>query len=105
MRDRAFYLDCIKWRAYSKGGIAPDFYKVLDRHDESKRYWLFRAAHQIDAHSAMVACGWDPGHTGWREYSNSKWIAYIALYANYEYLSQDSRLCFVNIQSIAQESR
>lgn len=62
IRDRAFYLDCVNQRAHSEGGIARDFYKVLARHDESRRYWWFRAVHQVDAHMAMVACDWNPRH-------------------------------------------
>ncbi|OBT67922.1 hypothetical protein VE03_02584 [Pseudogymnoascus sp. 23342-1-I1] len=84
MRDRAFYLNCIKRRAYSEGGIALDFYKALDRPGESRRYWWFRAVHQLDAHKAMVACDWDPGYTADvnnpKLNSNSNSMAHVGLY-------------------------
>jgi hypothetical protein len=59
-RDRLFYLDCVRERACSEGGIARDYYQLLARSDECSRYWWFKAISQADIHKAMCACDWDP---------------------------------------------
>ncbi|KAK4150671.1 hypothetical protein C8A00DRAFT_36730 [Chaetomidium leptoderma] len=38
-QDRAFYLECVKTRAQREGGIELDYYRVLSRGDEPRRYW------------------------------------------------------------------
>jgi len=58
--DRKFYLDCIKERADAEGGICQQYYRVLSRKDEPRRYWWCAAASRIDVHRAMAGCGWDP---------------------------------------------
>ncbi|KAB5570378.1 hypothetical protein GE09DRAFT_1171077 [Coniochaeta sp. 2T2.1] len=58
--DRTFYLQCIQGRATREGGIALDYYRVLEREDEPSRYWWFTAASRIGIHKAMVSCGWAP---------------------------------------------
>jgi len=59
-RDRQFYLDCVRDKACSVGGIAQDYYQLLARPDECSRYWWFKAINQVDVHVAMCACNWDP---------------------------------------------
>lgn len=59
-RDRKFYLQCIHERAVAEGGILEDYYRVISREDEIKRYWWIAAASQIDVHVAMVSCKWAP---------------------------------------------
>jgi hypothetical protein len=36
--DRTFYLKCIHGRAAREGGIALDYYRVLEREDETSGY-------------------------------------------------------------------
>lgn len=43
-----------------EGGILEDYYRVISREDEIKRYWWIAAASQIDVHIAMVFCDWAP---------------------------------------------
>jgi hypothetical protein len=38
-RDRQFYLNCVKERASTEGGIELDYNQVLSRDDEVNRYW------------------------------------------------------------------
>jgi hypothetical protein len=59
-RDREFYLNCVKERAASEGGIVDDYYRLLARSDECNRYWWFKAISQADIYEAMCACDWDP---------------------------------------------
>lgn len=59
-RDRAFYLECVRIRAETEGGIARDYSGVLARTDEVKRYWWYTAASRVDVHRAMAACSWEP---------------------------------------------
>jgi len=55
-RDRQFYLDCVRERACSAGGIAHYYFQLLARSDECGRYWWFKAISQVDIHKAMCAC-------------------------------------------------
>jgi hypothetical protein len=59
-RDRQFYLDCVRERACSEGGIAHDYFQLLARSDECRRYWWFKAISEVDIHEAMCTCDWDP---------------------------------------------
>ncbi|KAF2021332.1 hypothetical protein BU24DRAFT_19415 [Aaosphaeria arxii CBS 175.79] len=59
-RDRFYYLDCVREIACLEGGIARDYYELLARPDECRRYWWFRAVCQADIHRAMCACDWNP---------------------------------------------
>lgn len=55
-RDRQLYLDCIKERASSEGGIARDYHQLLARFDENGRYWWFKAISESNIYEAMCAC-------------------------------------------------
>jgi len=58
--DRKFYLDCIRERAESEGGICRQYWQILARSDEPRRYWWCAASSRIDVHRAMASCGWNP---------------------------------------------
>ncbi|CRK38187.1 hypothetical protein BN1723_004413, partial [Verticillium longisporum] len=62
LRDRAFFLGCIKYRALKDDGssIMQTFYQLLAREDQIARHWWITAASRIDIHHAMVRCDWNP---------------------------------------------
>ena len=63
-RDHAYYLQCIHERAIVEGGMVEDYYQVISRQDEIKRYWWVVAGSQIDVHKAMASRNWVPPIAG-----------------------------------------
>lgn len=61
-QDRAFYLECVKERAFGEeeDGMLMNYYQVLAREEEMARYWWLTAASSIDIHWAMAECDWRP---------------------------------------------
>lgn len=62
--DRQCYLKCVKERAQIEGGYLKQYYNVLARADEVRRFWWFKAISQADVHQAMVSCDWIPDGGG-----------------------------------------
>ena len=52
-RDRRFYLECIRKIASARGGIAINYYEILEREDEARRYWWFSAVTRLDIMRAV----------------------------------------------------
>lgn len=69
-QDRAFYLECVKERAFGEEGnsMLMNYYRVLAREDEIARYWWLTAASRIDIHRAMAECDWSPPVKGRSRY-------------------------------------